>query len=268
MNYNLYNIKNSPFKGRNYCIVTSDYGNRSFYNDVTGKYESYFHNGIDLVGSSEIIAASSGRVVETRNTITGYSETYSMGNYVIIYHGDNIFTVYCHMRYGSVCVSVGDEVSKGDVIGIMGETGHATGVHLHFGVRVGSSYVSPKEYLLGYKELPDYCSNNTDEEDKYTDYLIKSGDTLSEIALKYNTTYQELARINNIENPNLIITGTHIKVPVINSKEEKIYVVESGDNLSYIANKFNMTWQELYEKNKDVIGDNPNLIYRGQVLKI
>lgn len=266
MNYNLYNIKNSPFRGQNYATITSDYGNRTFYNDITGKYESYFHNGIDMVGSNTIVAASSGRVVEMRNSISGYSETYSMGNYVIIYHGDNIFTVYCHMQYGSVVVSVGDEVKKGDTLGICGATGHATGVHLHFGVKVGSSYVSPKEYLLGVKRLPDYI--NTTESKEYDYYQIKRGDTLSEIALKYNTTYQELAKVNNIENPNLIITGTFIRVPVINLDKESTYVVRYGDNLSYIASKFNMSWKTLYEKNKDVIGDNPNLIYEGQVLKI
>ena len=45
------------------------------------------------------------------------------------------------------------------------------------------------------------------------------------------------------------------------------YIVKSGDTLSGIAKKYNTTWQEIYEKNKSVIGDNPNLIKPGQVLK-
>ena len=44
--------------------------------------------------------------------------------------------------------------------------------------------------------------------------------------------------------------------------------VKKGDNLSKIAKKYNTTWKKIYEKNKDVIGSNPNLIYPGQILKI
>ena len=96
-------------------------------------------------------------------------------------------------------------------------------------------------------------------------YTVKKGDTLSEIALRYGTTYQELARINNIANPNLIYPGQVIK---INGTAEKIYTVKSGDTLSGIASKYGTTWQKLYEKNKSVIGNDPNLIRPGQILKI
>ena len=83
--------------------------------------------------------------------------------------------------------------------------------------------------------------------------------------MKYGTTYQELARINNIANPNVIYPGQVIK---INGTAETTYTVKSGDTLSGIANKYGTTWQKLYEKNKSVIGNNPNLIKPGQVLKI
>lgn len=96
-------------------------------------------------------------------------------------------------------------------------------------------------------------------------YTVKKGDTLSEIAMKYGTTYQELARINNIANPDLIYVGQVIK---INVTTETTYTVKSGDTLSGIANKYGTTWQKLYEKNKSVIGNDPNLIKPGQVLKI
>ena len=49
---------------------------------------------------------------------------------------------------------------------------------------------------------------------------------------------------------------------------QTIYVVQKGDTLSSIAEKYNTTWQKIYEDNKDVIGDNPNLIIVGQELKI
>lgn len=96
-------------------------------------------------------------------------------------------------------------------------------------------------------------------------YTVQTGDTLSEIAMKYGTTYQELARINNIANPNVIYPGQVIK---INTTSETTYTVKSGDTLSGIASKYGTTWQKLYEKNKSVIGNDPNLIKPGQVLKI
>lgn len=104
------------------------------------------------------------------------------------------------------------------------------------------------------------------EPSKLTTYTVKAGDTLSGIASKYGTTYQELARINNIANPNVIYPGQVIKIN--GGTAEKIYTVKSGDTLSGIAKKYGTTWQKLYEKNKSVIGNDPNLIKPGQVLKI
>lgn len=104
------------------------------------------------------------------------------------------------------------------------------------------------------------------EPSKLTTYTVQAGDTLNGIASKYGTTYQELARINNIANPNVIYPGQVIKIN--GGTVEKTYTVKSGDTLSGIANKYGTTWQKLYEKNKSVIGNDPNLIKPGQVLKI
>ena len=101
---------------------------------------------------------------------------------------------------------------------------------------------------------------------KLTTYTVQAGDTLSGIASKYGTTYQELARINNIANPNVIYPGQVIKIN--GGTVEKIYTVKSGDTLSGIANKYGTTWQNIYNNNRDIIGSNPNLIKPGQVLKI
>lgn len=104
------------------------------------------------------------------------------------------------------------------------------------------------------------------EPSKLTTYTVQAGDTLSGIASKYGTTYQELARINNIANPNVIYPGQVIKIN--GGTVEKIYTVKSGDTLSEIANKYGTTWQNIYNNNRDIIGSNPNLIKPGQVLKI
>ena len=100
-------------------------------------------------------------------------------------------------------------------------------------------------------------------------YTVVKGDTLSGIASKYGTTYQKLAEYNGISNPNLILVGQKIKIPNSNSSSSSItYVVKSGDTLSGIASKYGMNWKDLYNKNKSVIGNNPNLIKPGQVLVI
>ena len=99
-------------------------------------------------------------------------------------------------------------------------------------------------------------------------YVVQKGDTLSEIASKYGTTYQKLAEYNGIANPDLIIVGQKIIIPSTSTSSSVTYTVQSGDNLTKIANKYNTTWQKIYEDNKDVIGKDPNLIKVGQVLTI
>lgn len=98
-------------------------------------------------------------------------------------------------------------------------------------------------------------------------YVVKKGDTLSGIASKYNTTYQELASYNGINNPNLIYVGQVVKIPngSTNTSDEVKYVVKRGDTLSGIASKYGTTYQKIASDNGI---SNPNLIYPGQVLII
>lgn len=97
-------------------------------------------------------------------------------------------------------------------------------------------------------------------------YVVKKNDNLTNIASKYGTTYQTLAKYNGIKNPSLIYPGQIIKIPKEGELKPNTYVIKSGDTLSGIANKFGMSWKTLYEKNKEKIGDDPNLIYPGQTL--
>ncbi len=99
-----------------------------------------FHNGVDLAapGGSPILAAYDGRVAAA-----GYSS--SMGNYIMIDHGDTLYTIYMHAS--ALYVSKGDKVKKGQKIGAVGSTGRSTGNHLHFGVRKNGEYVNPMSYL-------------------------------------------------------------------------------------------------------------------------
>jgi murein DD-endopeptidase MepM/ murein hydrolase activator NlpD len=97
------------------------------------------HNGIDIVGNSSIMAADEG-VVE----FAGY-QSGGMGNAIIIDHNNGFKTVYGHMK--SLKVKKGQIVEKGDVIGIMGSTGHSTGTHLHFEVHLNGKLKNPTSYL-------------------------------------------------------------------------------------------------------------------------
>ena len=266
MGYLLKNIKYSPLKNLDKSYISSKFGKRTFYNNKTKKKETSFHNGIDMTSGSIVVATEKGKVTASRNNIEGYSEKYASGNYVTIDHGNNVFTTYCHLKYNSVKVKKGDIVEKGQELGVKGSTGHSTGPHLHYGVKVNGSWVNPEDYLLGKKFL---ISEKTIDTKEYEEYVVKKGDTLSGIALKFDSTVSKIVEINNIKNPNLIIVGDILKIPLLITKEETItYVVKKGDTLSSIAKKYNTTWQSLYEKNKNIIGNNPNLIKVGEELII
>lgn len=119
-----------------YTRISDDYGYRIHPILKTQQ----FHNGVDMAapGGSPILAAYNGTVVAA-----AYSST--MGNYVMIDHGDNLYTIYMHAS--ALYVSQGAEVVKGQKIAAVGTTGRSTGNHLHFSVRLNGSYVSPWNYL-------------------------------------------------------------------------------------------------------------------------
>jgi murein DD-endopeptidase MepM/ murein hydrolase activator NlpD len=98
------------------------------------------HEGIDLGAASgtPILAAAAGTVI-----YAGWMDGY--GNFVIIDHGGGIATAYGHQS--SIAVTDGQSVTQGQVIGYVGSTGHSTGPHLHFEVRVNGSAVDPLGYL-------------------------------------------------------------------------------------------------------------------------
>lgn len=127
--------KEIPSKGTGAMIwplqgpITSPYGWRW----------SSFHSGVDIAATTgtPIKAADSGYV-----TTAGWRGNY--GQTVIIEHGNGVSTLYAHMS--SIAVKVGQEVSKGQVIGYVDSTGRSTGPHLHFEVRVNGSTVDPVKY--------------------------------------------------------------------------------------------------------------------------
>ena len=117
-----------PFSGE----AANNFGERRIYNNVPRS----FHSGVDISAplGAPILASNSGKVVLA-------SDLYFSGKTVIIDHGLGLFTFYCH--FSKLEVRRGQQVKKGEVIGLAGATGRATGPHLHWGVKIFESRVDP-----------------------------------------------------------------------------------------------------------------------------
>jgi murein DD-endopeptidase MepM/ murein hydrolase activator NlpD len=99
------------------------------------------HEGIDLPApiGTPVFAAADGRVVYSGSGIRGY------GNLVVLKHAGDLLTVYAHNSV--LLVSEGQPVRAGDRIALVGQSGQATGPHLHFEVRSGQIPRDPMSYL-------------------------------------------------------------------------------------------------------------------------
>ncbi len=117
--------------------VTSGFGYRT--SPFTGQKE--FHAGLDIANKpgTKIIATADGRV-----SFAG-GKMY-IGNMVIIDHGHGRITKYGHMK--KILVHPGQKVKRGQVIGLIGNTGRSTGPHVHYEVRINGTPVNPLKYIL------------------------------------------------------------------------------------------------------------------------
>lgn len=145
----------------NKLTVTSYFGPRTY--TYQGRQISDYHKGIDLIGGSEIVAFADGVVTATCNSGVQYGQAC----YVRIKHPSGWQTLYYHLKSGSVCVSVGQSVKRGQKLGIMGATGQATGVHLHFQIDKGSSSsaINPYDYVFNGKEFDSAPSTKKSNEE-------------------------------------------------------------------------------------------------------
>jgi murein DD-endopeptidase MepM/ murein hydrolase activator NlpD len=135
-----------PTTGR----ITQPYGCTGFWAEPPYGNCRHFHKGIDIANNAwtKIRAASSGVV-----SYVGYNPYDPAGQrawIVTIKHDNGTVGWYAHMQAKSVAgARKGDRVSPGQLIGYMGKTGMATGVHLHFGLMRNGAPVNPKLYLDG-----------------------------------------------------------------------------------------------------------------------
>lgn len=112
-------------------IVSSEFGSR-------WKRQ---HEGLDIAADEgePVYASASGRVIYADNRMHGY------GNVVIVRHDSKMTTLYAHNR--SLKVRLGEAVNQGQVIALLGSTGHSTGPHVHFEMRRSNTALDPRRLL-------------------------------------------------------------------------------------------------------------------------
>lgn len=150
-------------------------------NQITQAYGNG-HTGIDIIGKEgwpDIIAHSDGVVVacvDGKNNDTKTKGVNQYGNYVLIKHDNNMYTLYAHLEKG-LKVKKGQRVKKGQVIGREGNSGYSLGPHLHFEVRNKDNYViDPTPYIDA--DLPNLPTNlpepiERNEEVRQVEVLVK-----------------------------------------------------------------------------------------------
>jgi len=129
-------VSEKLWNGRFILPLANDFSTAFGTKRIMNKKRVSVHRGLDIRGKmgERVKASNHGRVVLAEELFFG-------GNTVIIDHGQGIYTIYMHL---SECkVQPGTIISKGDTIGFVGDSGRATGPHLHFGVKVHTISVNP-----------------------------------------------------------------------------------------------------------------------------
>lgn len=126
-------------------------------------------------------------------------------------------------------------------------------------------------FLEDNTQLPNTENPNGNYNTETINYTVRRGDTLSKIASQYGTTVQEIARINGIQNVNLIFPGQVLRITTnsnvvgreTNSTGKTYYTIRRGNTLAQIARRYGVSVQDLVNWNNI---QNPNLIFPGQTL--
>jgi murein DD-endopeptidase MepM/ murein hydrolase activator NlpD len=201
---------NMPVSG----IVTSRYGFRSGRN----------HNGIDLdldTGDT-VVAAFSGKVRYSKYNDGGF------GNLVVIRHYNGLETFYAHLS--KLLVDPDQDVKAGEPIGLGGNTGHSFGSHLHFEVRFYDSPMNPEEIINFDKRYL-----------KSENLFVHKG--LFRAGAKPSSVHDDNFNQEQVEEVKPVKPITPIK------PQTKYYRVKSGDTLTEIADRNNITVSKLCQLN-------------------
>ena len=125
--------------------ITSQFGHR--IDPITGEVSSHTGTDIACAEGTPILAAADG-VVTVANGLDNWGGSY--GYYIQIDHGGGLETLYAHCS--SICVTTGQQVQSGEVIGYVGHTGRVTGNHLHLEVRIDGSRTDAMTFFESAKK--------------------------------------------------------------------------------------------------------------------
>lgn len=136
----------TPVDGR----ISSIFGLRRFFNEQARRP----HSGLDIAApqGTPIKAVESGTVIES-------GDFFFSGNMIYIDHGQGLISLYAHMH--TLDVKPGDQITKGQIIGTVGETGRVTGPHLHLAIIANQTTVDPLLFMPQLKDkAAEYFKNN------------------------------------------------------------------------------------------------------------
>jgi len=130
-----------------HATVSQGFGPTGFAFEAAYAGFAHFHTGIDLSVplGTPVFAAADGVVVLARPMTDTAGALVGYGNYVIIQHDAGLKTLYGHLL--TIGVKEGDQVKRGQLIGLVGSTGNSTGPHTHFEVRIDNSPIDPLQLL-------------------------------------------------------------------------------------------------------------------------
>jgi murein DD-endopeptidase MepM/ murein hydrolase activator NlpD len=130
-----------------HATVSQGFGPTTYAFEAAYAGFAHFHTGIDLSVplGTPVFAAADGVVVLARAMTDASGALVGYGNYVIIQHDAGLKTLYGHLL--TIGVNEGDQVKRGQLIGLVGSTGNSTGPHTHFEVRIDNSPVDPLQML-------------------------------------------------------------------------------------------------------------------------
>lgn len=236
--------------------ITDHYGTRG------GK-----HKGMDIGGEhgSPVYSVDDGVVTKSY-----YSSSY--GHVIFIKHPNGYETVYGHLQQRGAIE--GQAVSKGEMIGTMGNTGRSTGTHLHFEIHQGDWTITKDNAIDPYlvfgegetgqtvfaKEHDPYqvrevalkvphleslhSAGATSRDENQVENLIhtvKAGETLWSISQTYGVSTTDVIKQNELVD-DIIITGQQLFIP---DKNEKVHIVKQGETLFGISQLYNVSVEEL-----------------------
>jgi murein DD-endopeptidase MepM/ murein hydrolase activator NlpD len=123
------------------AVISQGFGPTSLAIEPPYGAYAHFHTGLDLAAPelTPVLAADDGTVALVGGGDYGY------GNYVVIAHRSGLASLYGHLN--KALVHAGDTVAQGQAVGLEGSTGHSTGPHLHFEIRLNNDPIDPTPYL-------------------------------------------------------------------------------------------------------------------------